>query len=386
MEILKTKNTKSDLILLSIIMLGVYLLLGLVTGSFLEGVNNVIVSTLMIGLAFSICFCLRKLSYGNIVKLGIYVTLAQIIMYIIMAFVPVMGISILLNSLGVFLGVLFFGARLVIIGLVIKFLYEKLKIPAFIFPIIFIVGIILMPIINLNSNRNDVKKFKNYLVDKYNLTLYDKYQNVVEENSALFVDVRDPSYVIIVNKEDSKINARFSQDLFNVRQEIYNYLKQVKGDNLIPDYLEFTTEEFADKGIIGYQVYLQDSTSIDEQLKSDYKIALYIKGLLETRYNQEFMGITVTYTREKKMLEKNWMDNYFSSSFDRKPSDENELSTITDRLVISSFESKNVTYKVKLNKYSGVDKSVYLENEDSFIKYAKGSYMEYLRSRAGVMN
>ncbi|MDD2410043.1 MAG: hypothetical protein PHD03_04945 [Bacilli bacterium] len=403
---------KPNVFLLSIIIFLIYILMDItLEKTIFQHLSKSIFTPILMGLIFSIIFSLYKkrelLTSRIIISIGIYVIIFQIIFTIIYAnIVPFGQLGLIYNFFSLIMGAVFLGVSLIIVGIIVRLAHEKLKILKYVFVIIF--GAILINSGFTNNKASITEQFKEYLTNNYNLILSDKYEVDSTSNFAkkvdldfygYFTDIRDPNYVIEVTKKGSEISTTFDKDLFRTRQDIYNYLKKLKGDNLIPGYLDFFPDGIDYKtgssgslldGIIKYQVYLEDTDSVDEQLKNDYKIALFVQDILKSKYNRDFVGIEVIYTYDKKLLEENWMDNYFADSSSNIFNGSN-VPTLSDRLMWSyKYISNQITFKLYLknensyiNKHGNmisrsiIDPDIYLRNEFNFIKSAKESYEYY---------
>jgi len=175
------------------------------------------------------------------------------------------------------------------------------------------------PIRNYNL-KNIAIEFEDRINSEYDVELSEHYYVSTALNARYigrFMDKRDPSYVIqVCQNRDDTIEILFDEELFEARQELYAYIKDLKGKSFIKEFLQFYpyrqggligSSSFGG-GEIGYQIYVENLETLDEELETDYLIAKKAETIMREVLKSDFNGINVYYTNDKSLLKSDWIE------------------------------------------------------------------------------
>ena len=166
-----------------------------------------------------------------------------------------------------------------------------------------------------NSSGIDAQ-FKEYILDNYGIKVNDDgYINrcYSECDYYGYYNVgNDYNYAIQISNTGNEFEASVDTEAIKAREELYNYISDVRGNDIAPNYLGYYKN--TDSGIISYSsgdsqklyyiVRYRDDMRIDEELYKDYQILQKAQDLLPL---QKIKEMNVIYVDDAKLNDEDWV-------------------------------------------------------------------------------
>ena len=245
--------------------------------------------------------------------------------------------------------------------------------------VIFIIIIILFFIIfTLNNNSDSNSHYlKEYITSKYNIELNDICKTGLTRNNnlpyGLFTPVNDPSYLIQITKDGNEYNCSYNPEHIKVRKELMDEIIKYKGENAVTSFLEFykngnengpVISNSSANEFLSFVVYVDKQIDIEKNMKEDYMIMRKANDLLKKYSNKSLNKITVYYTTDSKVLNKDWIYN---------ANDSLDFLTLAPTYLFESAKTNsgisNYKYSVGLNRKYNIELNAMTESQ--FIQYGK---------------
>ena len=187
---------------------------------------------------------------------------------------------------------------------------------------------------NSSSNNKAVDRdFRNYLESNYGVELDDTptpyfgytegkklggYPSNQGYYSAQYRLKDDESFWISIKKVNNKYTVDIDKKTYKIRKELYDYIKSVKKDSYVPNYLVFYHNDEGEDSrgtynYLSYAVYDKDNNKFsEEELLTDYKILQKAKSLFK-KYNvkRHIKVMAVRYINDPRIqTEGNWSNKF----------------------------------------------------------------------------
>ena|GEM_PF-6118460 len=259
------------------------------------------------------------------------------------------------------------------------------KIPAIILCCVMVVALTSCKTVNKVNYEQLANELKETITAKYDLDLADNYDVGTlagrQGYYGVFTDKRDPSLVIQTQKHpDGTIEIDFEEKDFEIRQELYAYIDQVRGDSFVKGLLDFHPSGYggpicivrSSGGYLSYKVYVENLDKLDAHLNTDFLIVKKAEQLLKDAFDREFVGINVVYTNDKSLLEKDWIEK-------EDPKLEGRYQGFT-----AFFYECDYLFEYAIGPVSE-NKEDYLDSAENFVKCAKEHELNDDTSIAGLL-
>ena len=188
---------------------------------------------------------------------------------------------------------------------------------------------------NSSSNNTKVDRdFRNYLESNYGVDLDEDptpyfgytegkklggYPSNQGYYSAQYRLKDDESFWISIKRRNNKYTVDIDKNTYKIRKELYDYIKSVKKDSYVPNYLIFYHNDKNDfdyngtYNYLSYAVYDKDNNKFsEEELLTDYKILQKAKSLFK-KYNvkRHIKVMAVRYINDPRIqTEGNWNNKF----------------------------------------------------------------------------